>query len=246
MYDMTMKRFALVAATLSTVAIGCGSPTLVPRVTTASSKVEQKVHLELPDPDEYPAFTSARQVGDYVVYRFSGSYREAPVEVTHTVVDRDQETLIVDVSIEDRGNQERLRMRVTEDGELLSVARWEGKVLRPFGTIAFENLMSQLTLAADENLGLIAEREGELDVAGESVAATVSRYRVRVGAHDAVLETAAAPGYRWGDIGGEIRAASGKVLYKAEIVESGKVVGEGIAAQEEGDVYEGYDYLDSL
>jgi hypothetical protein len=240
-----MKRFLLVA-TLSTFAFGCGTRAMVPRVTTAKAEVDEKVALELPDADDYPALTRARQIGDYVVYRFTGSYREAPVEVTHTVVDRDDEILVVDVNIEDRGAQERLRMRIAEDGDIISVARWEGNVLRPFGIHAFENLMSQLTLAADENLGLIAEGKDRLDVAGEPVDATISRYRVRVGAHDAVLVTASAPGYRWGDVGGEIRTDAGKVLYKAEIVEAGRVTENGIAAQEEGDVYEGYDYLDSL
>jgi len=243
---MDMKRL-LILASLSTFAIGCGSSAMVPRVTTARADVtEEKIATELPAPDAEDALTSARRIGDYVVYRFSGSFRDAPVEVTHRVVDRRGDMLVIDVTIEDRGAQQRLRMRVTDSGDLLSVARWEGDVLRPFGVPAFESMMSELTLAADENLGLIEERRGELEIGGAPVDATVARYRVRVGAHDAVMVTKSAPGFAWGDVGGEIRASSGKVLYKAEIVESGNASRDGIAVQEEGDVYEGYDYLDSI
>jgi hypothetical protein len=69
---------------------------------------------------------------------------------------------------------------------------------------------------------------------------------VRVGTQDAVMVTKSAPTFAWGDVGGEIRTKNGKVLYKAEIIESGRAKRDGIAAQEEGDVYEGYDYLDSI
>lgn len=243
---MAMKRL-LILATLSTFAIGCGSSAMVPRVTTAKADItEAPIANRLPSEADEAPLATARQIGDFVVYRFSGSFRDAPVEVTHEVVGRDGDTLKIDVTVEDRGTQKRLRMSVSEDGELLSVARWDGGVLRPFGVAAFESMMSELTLAADENLGLIEERDDKLEIAGSTVDATVTRYRVRVGAHDAVMVTKSAPTFAWGDVGGEIRTQNGKVLFKAEIVESGHAERHGIAAQEEGDVYEGYDFLDSI
>ena len=243
---MAMKRL-LILATLSTLAIGCGSSAMVPRVTTAKADItEAPIEKQLPSEPDVAPLTKARQIGDFIVYRFSGSFRDAPVEVTHEVVGRKGDALLIDVTVEDRGMRQRLRMRVSNDGQLLSVARWDGGVLRPFGVAAFETMMSELTLAADENLGLIEERASELEVAGAKVDATVSRYRVRVGAHDAIMVTKSAPSFAWGDVGGEIRTNGGKVLYRAEIVDSGHADRHGIAAQEEGDVYEGYDFLDSI
>jgi hypothetical protein len=240
-----MKRILLAVSLLSSLALGCSTRTMVPAVTTAEVEAAPaRIVSALPVATE--ELEHARQVGDFVVYRFSGSYRDAPVEVTHTVVGHDAEMLVIDVTVDERGAQERLRMRLHPSGSLASVARWEGKVLRPFGVAAYENLMAELTLAADENLGLIEEQARPIDIAGETIAATTSRYRVRVGAHDAVLVTKHAPDFRWGDVGGEIRTVEGKVLYRAEIVEAGSTAANLAAQEEDGDLLEGLDYLDEI
>ncbi len=46
-------------------------------------------------------------------------------------------------------------------------------------------------------------------------------YRVRVGKKKATLRTVESEGFAWGDLGGEITAGNGKVLYRAEVVELG-------------------------
>ena len=121
---MAMKRL-LILATLSTFAIGCGSSAIAPRVTTGKADItEAPIANELPSEADDTSLGRVRQIGDFVVYRFSGSFRDAPVEVTHEVVGRRDDTLLIDVTVEDRGSQQRLRMRVSEDGQLLSVARW--------------------------------------------------------------------------------------------------------------------------
>ncbi|MEQ9320730.1 MAG: hypothetical protein RIF41_16305, partial [Polyangiaceae bacterium] len=69
-----MKRL-LILATLSTFAIGCGSSAMTPRVTTAKADItEAPIANELPGADDAP-LGKARQIGDFVVYRFSGTFR---------------------------------------------------------------------------------------------------------------------------------------------------------------------------
>jgi hypothetical protein len=131
-----------------------------------------------------------------------------------------------------------------QDGDVISVAKLEGTIMRPFGRMAYEQLMNELMLIADENDGLITESESVQDVAGRTLAVTTSAYKVRVGAHDAVMKTVAAPGFVWGDVGGEIKALDGKILYKAEIVELGSDRESMAAAYDETDLYEGYDHFE--
>ncbi|MEZ4441713.1 MAG: hypothetical protein R3B72_21610 [Polyangiaceae bacterium] len=227
-----------------TTALGCSAAKVTPRVTTgATEEAPDTIHKSLP-PEVEADLATVRTVGDFVVYRFSGSYRKAPVEVSHTIIAKKDHELLVDVTITDGGKAQRLRLRTSEDGEVLSVARWDGNTLRPFGVEAYEDLMAELTLAADENLGLMSSKDKRILVGGKPFDATVSRYRVRVGARDAVLESATSS-FSWGDVGGEIRTLEGEVLYKAEVIDAGQT-DAGIAATEEGDVYEGYDFMDDI
>ena len=70
------------------------------------------------------------------------------------------------------------------------------------------------------------------------------RYRVRVGAHAAVMETVSSPQFAWGDLGGQITTLDGALLYKAEIIDVG---GSGfddpqVAVQEPDEEEADYDF----
>jgi hypothetical protein len=176
-------------------------------------------------PDAQPEPIALRQPGDFVVYRFTGSYRKEPVTLTQRVIDRSFDTLLVDVTIEDGKKTKRLRLRIDDTvksgGELLSVAELDGNVQRPFGVPAFEKLMGELVLGADENQGMIDSRPITVHLPNGEIACTRTSYKVKVGKREAVMRTVAAEKFAWGDVGGEITTLDGKVLYKAEIIDIG-------------------------
>jgi len=233
-----MKRILLTATSLSLAGLGCGTAAVAPNVTTAqppSTVIPAKVAIDLPEAKAAKTLTM-REPGDYVTYRFSGSYRNAPVSLTRQVVERSDDRIVVDVTIDDGPLQHRLRLRVADDGELLSVAKLEGTVQRPFGILAYEMLMNEITLSADDNAGMVDSSNATLDIAGVPLAVTLTTYRVRVGEQDAILKTAVADQISFGDVGGEIRTVEGELLYQAEIVDIGH--GEhGIASFDDEDLY---------
>jgi hypothetical protein len=81
--------------------------------------------------------------------------------------------------------------------------------------------MARTTLVADSNEAVVGSEDVTVEVGGASLAAKQTTYRVRVGKHKATLRTLESAVFPWGDVGGEITAANGKVLYKAEVVEAG-------------------------
>jgi hypothetical protein len=93
-------------------------------------------------------------------------------------------------------------------------------------------------LSADENAGLVDATRSTIDVAGRPLHCDVSSYRVRVGAHDAVMTTLSSDEFAWGHVGGEISTLDGKVLYKAEIVDIGSKNTSRVATQEDIEIYE--------
>lgn len=251
MYDYVMKR-ALVASAISLFAIGCGHPAVKPATSSVPVHAQPKVDVVLPA--TAPAATARtpsrmREPGDFVVYRFSGSYRESPVTLTQQVVSREHGYLIVDVTVDERGARQLLRLRIAEGGErkgeLVSVARLEGKVQVPFGVAAYGQLMNEIVLSADENAGLVDATTMLVNVDGDDLYCDVTAYRVRVGAHEAVMTTVSSEEFKWGHVGGEIATSDGKLLYKAEIVDIGANANNQVAAQEDIEIYEDdYDHFE--
>ena len=88
-------------------------------------------------------------------------------------------------------------------------------------------LMSEIMLSADDNEALLGASQTTVELGERQLSAERTRYRVRVGAHTAVMETVSSPSFAWGVLGGEITTTDGSVLYKAEIIDVG---GSGFAA----------------
>lgn len=164
--------------------------------------------------------------GDFVVYRFTGSFRKAPVTITEKVVARQGDTFTLDVTYDDGKTKEAIRARLKGESparaEVLSVARLSRGVEQPASASLFEEIFARVALAADQNEALLGSEAVKLDVAGHgAVACERMTFRVKVGARTATMRTLASPAFAWGDLGGEITAAGGEVLYKAEIVDAG-------------------------
>ena len=124
MYDNVMKRIVVLVSSLSVFGLGCARSAVVPAVTLAKPEVV-KTSNALPV-EGVERDMSLRKSGDYVVYRFSGSYRDNPVTMTQQVVSVRDGKSVLDLIIDDGRAQLRLRMRLDGDNNLLSVAKLDG------------------------------------------------------------------------------------------------------------------------
>jgi hypothetical protein len=244
---MRMKRILLTLPVLSFVWIGCGhQPVMQPEVGKAERK---KAPALVSDGHAEPQVLShGRQPGDFVVYRFSGSYRSQPVTLTERVVARDGEHLLLDVDVAKGGEQLLLRLRVGDEethGEVVSVAKRRGNVLEPFGIAAYEKLMNDIVLNADSNQGEIGSTGVLVDVGNGELSGTRTSYKVRVGAHEATMSSVVAEGFAWGDVSAEIRTKDGKLLYQAEVIDmGGPGTGDDVIAVQYDEELDTYDDLE--
>jgi hypothetical protein len=235
-----MTRILLTLAAASVFTLGCGKAALQqeagpPAVVLEALAKAAEAPLGGPakadvaaDPEALSAAPSAqaRMPGDYVVYRFSGAFRKTPLTLTQKVVGRDGARVTVDLTLKDGDASETLRVTFDEASpsrhEVVSVARIEGGAEKPATVEAYEKLMTRTTLIADQNEALVGTEDVTVDVGGAQVAAKRTTYKVRVGKQSATLSTLESAAFVWGDVGGEIVGARGKVLYKAEVVEAGR------------------------
>jgi hypothetical protein len=168
--------------------------------------------------------THGRAPGDFIVYRFSGSFRKAPLRLSERVIARKGTLLTIDLSADDDGKKTELRLTVDDAGgknEVVRVARLVGGVEKAATIESYEQLMATTVLAADENEALLGKEEITLDLGGAPLPCRKTSYRVRVGKKQATLRTLESEGFAWGDVGGEITSSAGKTLYRAEILELG-------------------------
>jgi hypothetical protein len=245
-YGDRMNRILLSVAAASILATGCGRAAVqngaeAPRPSIAKEAPQAlavPTQAGAPTPAE-PATTpadgtldfsaavgapSARTPGDFVVYRFSGSFRKAPLTLTERVIARSGSVLTIDFTATDGKDREELRVRI-DDGtaarEVVSVARLVHGVEKPATVEAYDALMARTALAADSNEALVGTEDVTVDVGGASLAAKQTTYRVRVGKRQATLRTIESALFPWGDVGGEITTGNGQLLYRAEVVEAG-------------------------
>lgn len=168
---------------------------------------------------------AARAPGDYVTYRFSGSFRKTPLLLTQRVVAREGDVLVVDMTLQDDRETESLRVRMSDApsrrGEILSAAWLDDGVERPATLAAYEAMMEKTTLAADENEAVLGSAAVSVDVGGATLACQETSFRVRIGKTRATMRTLQSDDFAWGDVGGEITTEDGRVLYRAELIDRG-------------------------
>src|SRR5262245_37757507 len=57
---------------------------------------------------------SGRKPGDFVVYRFSGNFRRAPITLTQRVITREDAFLVVDMTFVEGKSTQQLRVRMND------------------------------------------------------------------------------------------------------------------------------------
>lgn len=228
-----MRKATLILAAVLTLTTGCGH-TVAPTVAKAPASVPAA------EPTTVATDAAAQEVasggqqapgnvqkpGDYVTYRFSGSFRKTPLTLTQRVVDVQGPKVTVDVTLKDGARSQALRAQFagTPGGanlELIRVSRLDGTTERTVSNDAYDALMAKTMLAADRNEELVGTEAVDVTIAGRSIACTKTSYRVVVGKDKAIMSTLTSDAFAWGDLGGEIRRDDGRILYRAEVVDLG-------------------------
>lgn len=226
-----MSRAALLSLALaSSFAFACSSTPAATKTAADDATVSHEEAREIDQgaaeaaaEEATVASTERREIGDYVTFTFSGSYRKTPLALTQRVVDKTADNIVVDYVFADKATK--LTLRVTTDTgtrDVLAVARVQSDgTTTDVDRAVFETKMAETVAVADENEALVAEEPAKLNVAGAEIEATRAVYKVRIGKKAATLKTLASDSFAWGDLGGEIVTADGKLFYKAELIDAG-------------------------
>jgi hypothetical protein len=235
MYPKRMNRI-LLPALVSLLAMGCGKAAVRAQAQAPESPAPVAgSQMEAPAAEEVAGAVATeaqgqerREVGDYVVYRFSGSFQKAPVTLTERVVARENDALVLDLILEEGKSKQELRVRTSDApatrGEVLSVHRVEKGKLVPASIADYEALMARTIVMADENEASLGTEEITAKVGGDALPAKRTSFRVKIGDKRATLHTVVSEKFPWGDVAGEISGEDGSVIYRAEVIGIGHVV----------------------
>ena len=167
-----------------------------------------------------PSAHHMTRVGDFMVHRFTGSFSDAPMTLTETVVAREGIMVVVEVTLEGAGEQKSMRVvkRVHGEQDVLSVASLDGDVtIKSFG-----DMMAKTEFIVDRNDGFVkSEKKTCLVDRAEYDCEEVS-YRVSAAWQEATLKIATRPQLMGRDLGGEILSSDGSWSYRAELGEIGQ------------------------
>ena len=94
----------------------------------------------------------------------------------------------------------------------------------PSKTEAYEAMIEKTIFVPDSNDALLASERGTCLVAGQEQDCDKSRYQVSVG--EQAYELSVNRSVDGADLSGEVTGKDGKIIYKAELVESGKGGGD--------------------
>lgn len=185
----------------------------------------------LDDEDEASPAKPSRQIGDYHVYQYSGSFSKQPMTLTEQVVGKDGDAMLVDFVLEEGQKMTALRVRMRDDGEVLAVRRVTDDGDVPASRAEYEAMMSKTSFAPDSNDQTVGTEHTSCLVGDEQVDCDLTTYMVTIGGKQAKLtitKSARLPGR---DLGGDVVADNGKVLYSVRLVERGNEppVAEGLA-----------------
>jgi hypothetical protein len=216
---MTPKGTALIPLLLT---LACGSaPQKAPEApkTVQKAKVEKKTEpTEVVTPERA---IDPRKLGDFFVYRYSGSFSEESVTLIEQVVAEEFGLLVVDFVLEQGDDMEALRVRMKPGGQPVSAAVLGPDGETPAELSAYEKMMARTQFQIASNDGTLGADDSTCLIGTDEVDCSTTTYAVKVGATDAVLSVTKSEAVPGRDLGGEILGSDGAVLYRAELVERG-------------------------
>jgi hypothetical protein len=223
---MTSKHPRLLAS-LFCVGVGCwttGCGLFEQRAPASAHETESAKHGARPASTpsrKVAAPTPARQLGDFFVHRFSGSFAPLPLTLTEEVVGKEADAWVVDFSLAEGESVQRLRVRFdVVTGEPLKASHVEGLNEEPAKLADYEAMLARTVYAADVNDGLLTSSNATCLVGADELDCETKTYQVWIGDSAAKLSVVHSPRFVDRDVSGEIVAADGKVIYRAELVEA--------------------------
>jgi hypothetical protein len=187
-----------------------------------------------------------RAVGDFVVFKFTGSFHKGSITLTERVVAKEGAVIVIDYTMVEttpskKGaitKEETLRAKIDTTvgsrGEVFGVQKFEKGVATPAEVADWEAMMAKTVVVADANEQTYGTEEIDLKVGQKSVTADRTVYKVLIGNKSATMSITASDSFAWGDLAGEIVTDDGNVLYKAELVESGHTLPPFVATDDDG------------
>ena len=171
--------------------------------------------------DDEPSKVPTRKLGDFHVYQYSGAFSKQPVTLTEQVVAEEADVLVVDFVLEEGEAMSALRVRMRPDNEIVAVSRITGDGEVAATVADYDALMKKTEFVPDSNDAVLGTDHTSCLIGEEQVDCDVTTYKVTFGRKQAKLtitKSAKIPGR---DIGGDVVADDGKVLYTARLVERG-------------------------
>jgi hypothetical protein len=205
--------FALAAVFITA---GCGS------VAAARGADETAAAVAASKPPiRVSASAPVRHVGDFFVHRFSGSFASEPLTLTEEVAAREETAWVVDFSLTQNEQVERLRVRFdVASGEPVAAAHFDGAHETPAKLSEYEALLARTVYAADVNDGLVSSNDQTCLVGADELDCETKTYKVWVGDAAATLSVVHSSTFADRDVSGEITTQDGKLIYRAELVEA--------------------------
>jgi hypothetical protein len=226
---MEISAAKLLSLSAIVMACGCAGPHVTAshgeRLSSATSEARASSR---PTPPATIELEQGLQAGDYVVYRFSGSFRKAsatPLTLTERVLGREGGILALEIVLDDGAKKQTLHIHKDSTPgaarEVFDVTRVEPGSERPATVEAYEAMMAKTVLAADQNEEQLGTETTNVQLGGKTLTCKKTSYRVRVGKHEATMSTVASDAFPWGDVAGDITTLEGQVLYRVEVVDAG-------------------------
>ncbi len=197
-----------------------------------SSNSELATNVDFDEP-ERAAPLASREVGDFFVHRFSGSFSDKPMTLSEAVVAKKGNLIVIDYTLDEGGKQARLR--VTHDmgtDRVLRVREMQGDKEIPSDAQAYEAMMEKTLFIPDENEKKLGQEKTTCLVGGKELDCEKTSYEVRVGDKTATFTVTHSNQIEDRDVAGEISTSDGKIIYKAELVDMGHGTPSGVASRE--------------
>ncbi len=238
-YRGVMLRHALSLAAVSLLACACGahgvqaarSPAVVAAKPAPSKKTAAKpepkpeaaeVAQEEPSKEaDAAAPTLMRKLGDFHVYQYGGAFSKHPITLTEQVVAKEGDLLVVDFVLEEGDVMSALRVRMRGGSEVVSVARITADGEVPATTADYDALMQKTQFVPDSNDQVVGTDHTACLIGEEQVDCDVTTYLVTYGKKQAKLTITRSPRVPGRDLGGDVVAEDGKVLFSARLLERG-------------------------
>jgi hypothetical protein len=188
----------------------------------AAAKVDSTGTAGEPSAAEPMLLGAARKLGDFHVYQYSGTFSKVPITLTEQVVaQEDDHVLVVDFVLEEGDRMSALRVRMKPTEEIVRVSRITGDGETDATIADYDALMKKTAFVPDSNDEALGTEHTACLIGSEQVDCDVSTYGVTIGKKQAKLSITRSAKVPGRDIGGDVVASDGKILYSAHLVERG-------------------------